>query len=328
MHLRNFPFDHQNCTLTLTSRGYLGSELSVTIEDNKQEIPYENSEFYILDREVSREIDNECCGEPMIRLHYHVIFQRRPLFYLLNMLLPSSVITLVAMFGFCVPPESGERVGLGVTVLLSLTVFLLIVSDLMPPSTEPPLIGIYYFAVIIMVTFSTVLSIFTLSLHQNAENKKKQVPRWIKASLFDHVATWLCLDPLIEKGIDPGADIFGGTGNRSEVGRPVDNQHRCPNTVGLQGTDVMRGSQSREEESPTMDRIHIDEGTETIRKFIKSYEIRREKEEQQATITLEWRYLVLIVDRMMMCLFIVMYAVLTMWIMYKLPMVEIIEEKA
>ena len=46
------------------------------------------------------------------------------------------------MLVFYLPPDSGEKVSLGVTVLLALTVFLLMVAEAMPPqSISIPLMG-------------------------------------------------------------------------------------------------------------------------------------------------------------------------------------------
>jgi hypothetical protein len=57
------------------------------------------------------------------------------------------VITAVALLGFLVPAESGEKVSVSVTTLLSLTVFLMIVVENMPPnSDELPMIGKFYYA--------------------------------------------------------------------------------------------------------------------------------------------------------------------------------------
>ena len=44
-------------------------------------------------------------------------------------------ITITALMQFCLPPECGE-VSLGVTVLLAQTVFLLIVTDTLPPKSD------------------------------------------------------------------------------------------------------------------------------------------------------------------------------------------------
>ena len=89
--------------------------------------------------------------------------RRRPLFYVFNMMLPCFLITIVAFLGFCVPSDSGslichalsidhdirlvfcylgEKVSIGVTTLLSMTVFLMLVADSMPPNSDSlPLIG-------------------------------------------------------------------------------------------------------------------------------------------------------------------------------------------
>lgn len=51
------------------------------------------------------------------------------------------MISFLAPLGFYLPADSGEKVSLGVTVLLALTVFQLLVAESMPPSESVPLIG-------------------------------------------------------------------------------------------------------------------------------------------------------------------------------------------
>lgn len=64
------------------------------------------------------------------------------MYYLFNLVLPAAFITATTVLVFYLPPQSGEKVSLGVTVLLALTVFLLIVAETMPPQSESiPLIG-------------------------------------------------------------------------------------------------------------------------------------------------------------------------------------------
>jgi len=58
------------------------------------------------------------------------------------MILPSLLITLVGFLGFLIPPDSGEKISMGVTTLLSMTVFLMVIADSMPPNSDSvPLIG-------------------------------------------------------------------------------------------------------------------------------------------------------------------------------------------
>ena len=51
----------------------------------------------------------------------------------------------MSLLGFMLPPDSGEKVSLEMTVLLSLSVFMLMVSEIMPPTSETfPFIGNHY----------------------------------------------------------------------------------------------------------------------------------------------------------------------------------------
>ena len=72
----------------------------------------------------------------------YFILSRKPLYYLFNLVLPCVFITATTVLVFYLPPDSGEKVSLGVTVLLALTVFLLMVAEAMPPqSISIPLMG-------------------------------------------------------------------------------------------------------------------------------------------------------------------------------------------
>ena len=49
---------------------------------------------------------------------------------------------MITALGFYMPADAGEKVTLGITILLALTVFLLLVAETMPPQSEVvPLIG-------------------------------------------------------------------------------------------------------------------------------------------------------------------------------------------
>ena len=65
-----------------------------------------------------------------------IFFSLQPTFYVQNLIVPCLAITITALMQFCLPPECGEKVSLGVTVLLAQTVFLLIVTDTLPPKSD------------------------------------------------------------------------------------------------------------------------------------------------------------------------------------------------
>lgn len=75
-------------------------------------------------------------------IDYTVMLKRRPGYYVTYLYMPSVVIIAASLFAFHLPPGSDAKVDLAVTGLLSQTVFLLLISDLMPPDAHnPPLLG-------------------------------------------------------------------------------------------------------------------------------------------------------------------------------------------
>ena len=92
---------------------------------------------------ASREVTFQpCCAEPYPVIHFHVILERRSLFYMLNLVLPCVLISSIVLLGFFLPSDAGEKITLTITILLSLTVFLLLVAETIPPTSEVvPLIG-------------------------------------------------------------------------------------------------------------------------------------------------------------------------------------------
>lgn len=82
-----------------------------------------------------------CCSDPYPDITYTLHLKRRASFYIFNLLIPCMMISFLAPLGFYLPADSGEKVSLGVTVLLALTVFQLLVAESMPPSENVPLIG-------------------------------------------------------------------------------------------------------------------------------------------------------------------------------------------
>ena len=55
------------------------------------------------------------------------------LFYVFNMILPCVIILCVAFLAFLVPVNSGEKMSISITTLLSIVVLLLVISTDLPP---------------------------------------------------------------------------------------------------------------------------------------------------------------------------------------------------
>ena len=81
-----------------------------------------------------------CCPNPYYSIEYNVHLVRRAKFYLFNLVIPGVLIAMLTVFSFFLPPLSGERTGLILTNFLSLSVYILMVSENVPPSSNIPLL--------------------------------------------------------------------------------------------------------------------------------------------------------------------------------------------
>ena len=85
-----------------------------------------------------------CCSDPYPDVTFTIIMKRRPMFYLFHLLFPCVILTAIGLMTSFLPPESGEKVSLAVTVLLAMTVFMLVIMENIPPTSEVvPLFGGY-----------------------------------------------------------------------------------------------------------------------------------------------------------------------------------------
>ena len=68
--------------------------------------------------------------------------RRKTLYYMYNIVFPCMMMSTLTVLVFCMPPDSGEKIALGVTVILAFSVFMLAIAERMPETSESiPLIG-------------------------------------------------------------------------------------------------------------------------------------------------------------------------------------------
>ncbi|CAL8356147.1 unnamed protein product [Boreogadus saida] len=185
-----FPFDWQQCNLTFGSWTYNGNQVDIDMGTDSGDLSdfVENVEWECHGMPAVRNvIMYGCCSDPYPDITYTLHLKRRSSFYIFNLLLPCFLISFLAPLGFYLPADSGEKVSLGVTVLLALTVFQLMVAESMPPSESVPYIGKYYIATMTMITASTSLTIFIMNIHFCGA-EAKPVPYWAKVVIIDYMS--------------------------------------------------------------------------------------------------------------------------------------------
>ncbi|XP_051165765.1 neuronal acetylcholine receptor subunit alpha-7-like isoform X1 [Leptopilina boulardi] len=184
-----FPFDDQKCEMKFGSWTYDGFQLDLQLQDESGgDISsfITNGEWDLLGVPGKRnEIYYNCCPEPYIDITFVVMIRRRTLYYFFNLIVPCVLIASMAVLGFTLPPDSGEKLSLGVTILLSLTVFLNMVAETMPATSDAvPLLGTYFNCIMFMVASSVVSTILILNYHHR-NSDTHEMSDWVRIVFLD-----------------------------------------------------------------------------------------------------------------------------------------------
>lgn len=143
--------------------------------------PSSNEEYY------------PCCTEPFSDITFKLTMRRKTLFYTVNLIIPCVALTFLTVLVFYLPSDSGEKVRLFeksigcvlspgnwlntknisiyqvtlcISILVSLTVFFLLLAEIIPPtSLAVPLLGKYLLFTMILVSLSVWTTVCVLNIH-------------------------------------------------------------------------------------------------------------------------------------------------------------------
>lgn len=62
-------------------------------------------------------ITYQCCPEPYVDVTFTIQIRRRTLYYFFNLIVPCVLISSMALLGFTLPPDSGEKLTLGMYLM-------------------------------------------------------------------------------------------------------------------------------------------------------------------------------------------------------------------
>ncbi|KAM7126922.1 neuronal acetylcholine receptor subunit alpha-4 isoform 1-T1 [Molossus nigricans] len=185
-----FPFDQQNCTMKFGSWTYDKAKIDlVSMHRRVDQLDFwESGEWVIVDAVGTYNTRKyECCAEVYPDITYAFVIRRLPLFYTVNLIIPCLLISCLTVLVFYLPSECGEKVTLCISVLLSLTVFLLLITEIIPStSLVIPLIGEYLLFTMIFVTLSIIITVFVLNVHHRSP-RTHTMPAWVRRVFLDVV---------------------------------------------------------------------------------------------------------------------------------------------
>ncbi|XP_034147780.1 neuronal acetylcholine receptor subunit non-alpha-3 isoform X2 [Esox lucius] len=195
MDVTFFPFDRQNCSMKFGSWTYDGNMVDMILVDDYVDRKdfFDNGEWEILNATGTR--GNRRDGMysfPFVT--YSFILKRLPLFYTLFLIIPCLGLSFLTVLVFYLPSDEGEKLSLSTSVLVSLTVFLLVIEEIIPSSSKViPLIGEYLLFIMIFVTLSIIVTVFVINVHHRSSTTYHPMAPWVRALFLQRLPRMLCM---------------------------------------------------------------------------------------------------------------------------------------
>ncbi|CAG5079478.1 Oidioi.mRNA.OKI2018_I69.PAR.g9262.t1.cds [Oikopleura dioica] len=287
MDVRLFPFDRQICNITFSSSTYDKRDLEFSYSESPYVVVdpgFMESEWHLKYCPASISVRTSESGEEFSQYTFSLFLERKPLFWILNIIIPIMLMFFLSAGVFYLPVDSGEKMTLSISILLGQTVFLFLLAQRMPEtSLTLPLIALYLLFTMCMVTVSVILSVVVSNIHYRSTSTHI-LPGWMKRLFILKIAPKVGLyRPNIEGIILP-------TDNKRRKAHSAANfvDDSCFTADQDEGAyPAPRSSRAKplaKELKPAIEAIHFI--TEKLR-----------LEDEQEMVEEDWKYIALIIDR-------------------------------
>ncbi|CAH1407725.1 unnamed protein product [Nezara viridula] len=156
----------------LDSIGYKKEVEQIDLKHINQKVNEDHVEIGIDLREYYPSVEWD-----ILDIFFNITLRRKTLFYTVNLIVPCVGISYLSVLVFYLPADSGEKIALCITILLSQTMFFLLISEIIPStSLALPLLGRYILFTMLLVGLCVVITIFVLNIHYRKPSTHKMAP--------------------------------------------------------------------------------------------------------------------------------------------------------
>lgn len=195
-----FPFDQQRCTIMIRSGSHDTQSIKFIQRRPIQGRSFIRGEWELIHSytEITDERVSDFGQVDFSLVRFSLILKRNHLYYLIKIILPFTLVSFLTLFAFLLPPESGEKLTLNVTILLSLVIYLQLLSEYIPKSDdEIPILTLFCNANFFLVFLSCIMTVYVLYLyHRPSTSHIACVPTSMKKLLLGYVS------PIVYCGIN------------------------------------------------------------------------------------------------------------------------------
>ncbi|KAI3374997.1 hypothetical protein L3Q82_021527, partial [Scortum barcoo] len=182
--LLSLSFDWQNCTMVFRSQTYSANEIELVLKEEENhtlewvdidpEAFTENGEWVIKHRPAKKVINTQYTKDELEyqELVFFLIIQRKPLFYIINIIAPCVLFSSLCLLVYYLPAKAGgQKCTMSIATLLGQTVFLLLIAKKVPETSKAvPLIGKYLMFVMSVTTMVVMNCVIVLNVSLRTPN--------------------------------------------------------------------------------------------------------------------------------------------------------------
>uniref|UniRef100_A0A914EHP7 Uncharacterized protein n=1 Tax=Acrobeloides nanus TaxID=290746 RepID=A0A914EHP7_9BILA len=300
-----FPFDEQTCHLIFGSWTY---------NENEIKLEFEQAEWIDLSEYAPSSIWDVMDAPASLvnkrsRIEFQLRIRRKTLFYTVVLIIPTVLMAFLSMAVFFLPTDSGEKMTLTISVLLSIVVFLLLVSKILPPTSSTiPLMAKYLLLTFVLNVITILVTVIIINVYFRGPTTHR-MPRWIMPKL-------LCMKrpkPVIRKMVEHNKQFRNGLMTLPGIGdfpiSPAHHHPMCPSSdqpncqpplielTHTEGTRIMDRDAATSAFYPlSPEAMRAIDAIEYITDHLK-------QDEEYKMYRDDWKYVAMIIDRLLLYIF-------------------------
>ncbi|KAJ8032460.1 Neuronal acetylcholine receptor subunit beta-3 [Holothuria leucospilota] len=200
MDIRYFPFDTQKCPFDFLPENHIAEHMFLYVENTPTPPQLESLEWDVLNVTVFQSgfpVSNYVPNRDVIWYSAGtvcVILKRGANYYVLTLILPSTLMCILAFATFLAPPDSGERISLGVSMVLGLTVFQLLIADLLPASSkQTPVLSKYLTCNFVLACLAVPFSLMNIDIAYGDNKLRLLKYAWIRKLFLEYLPCCLSI---------------------------------------------------------------------------------------------------------------------------------------
>ncbi|XP_070549433.1 neuronal acetylcholine receptor subunit alpha-3-like [Ptychodera flava] len=337
---KDFPFDEQKCIMKFGSWTYNADflDLEPMYHQVDQADYWENGEWEIVETPVTRNVIRYiCCDDRYVDITFTFVLHRNPLFYIITLVVPCLLISFSTLLVFYLPTDAQERITLSISILIAVTVFLLLIPALLPPTSDHvPLVGRYILFTFFMSTFSILGTILVIHVHYRTADTHV-MPNWMRTVFIIYLPRIMRLERpsskkdyenhlrerrrhQLRKGYSPSSQIWTNYSNGKIYHTKKLSKQAARFVIEAVSPSLLEEIEGRERgddetssycSSGGMDPSALTHAQLRVIDCIHFIVSSLKEEDQQEQVSDDWKFVALVMDRLLLAIFFFVNVVMT-----------------